>query len=125
MPRNKGRRNEANGDFDTSEAEENHHRSSNRSGTTGQDNNGHASGGRSPENKGISSYQLSLGPWTDAVTETVQSMEIAHQAIKDLQQRFVQHKKDLGMMEDTKNRLSQLEEECQRKKVEIENRKQF
>jgi chromosome segregation ATPase len=138
MPRHKRRQNEANGDGETSETDENYvnasggNSSSNRvgAGEVGEhgDGNGNdrvsnnTSSGRSRQSRGTSSqheYQLSLGPWTQAVHTAVQSMGAAHQAIKDLQDKFTLHIDDLHMMEETRTRLNQLEDECEAKGNEL------
>lgn len=61
----------------------------------------------------------SLGPWTEAVTGTVQSMGAAHKAIKDLQERFKSHEDDLKMMEQTRETLKRQEKECEEKDEQI------
>jgi chromosome segregation ATPase len=139
MPRNKGRRRETNQDWEASGTEEcfvnssGGNSSSNRVGAGGvservDDNeNDHtsnnASGGRSRQSRGGSSsqreHQPDLGQWTQAVSETVQSMGAAHRTIKELQDKFISHMDDLKMMEETRNRLNQLEEKCREKDKEI------
>ncbi len=138
MSRQRRRQNEANRDGETSETEENYvnvsggNSSSNRvsAGEVSEhgDGNGNdrasnnTSGGRSRQSRGTSSqreYQPGLGPWTQAVHETVQSMGAAHQAIKDLQDKFALHMDDLRMMAETRKRLNQLEDECRDKDDEL------
>ncbi|ELR02652.1 hypothetical protein VC83_01009 [Pseudogymnoascus destructans] len=63
----------------------------------------------------VSNNQSGLDPWTQAVRETVQSMETpssTHRAINDLHVQFMDN---LRMLDETKNRLSQLDEECSKK----------
>jgi len=139
MPNNKARRREANRDLEASETEENYvngsggYGSSNRAGAGGvgeveddndnDDINKNFGGGRSRRNRGGDSSQHknkhNFGQWSEAVNKTFQSMGAAHQAIKDLQDKFKSHLDDLSMMEETKNRLRQLEEECVEKDEEI------
>jgi chromosome segregation ATPase len=136
MPRQRRRQNEDNRDGETSETEENYmdvsnNSSSNRvgAGEVGErgDGNGNdrasnkINGGRSRQSRGTSQreYQLDLGPWTQAVHETVQSMGAAHQAIKDLQDKFTFHIDDLHMVAETSKRLNQLENECRNKDDEL------
>jgi hypothetical protein len=92
------------------------HDSSNRAGAGGGGENGddmdsdrvnnNLSGGRRRQTRGSSSSQHrpkhGLGPWTEAVDETVRCMGAAHQAIKDLQGRFELHVDDLRTIEETK-----------------------
>jgi chromosome segregation ATPase len=125
-PRNKSRRNEASGDWETSEAEENYTGSGNPVSTGDRNNNGHASKNassrRSRQSKGSSAqheHQPSLGPWTQAVSETVRTMGAAQQAIRDLENKFTSHKDDLSMMDETRNRLDHLEESCRDKDEKI------
>jgi chromosome segregation ATPase len=138
MPRQRRRQNEANGDGETSETDENYmnasggNSGSNRVGAreVGEhgDGNGNdhvsnnTSGGRSRQSRGTSSqheYQPDLGPWTQAVHEAVQCMGAAHQAIKGLQDKFTLHADDLRMVEETRERLDQLEGECRDKDEEL------
>jgi chromosome segregation ATPase len=140
MPRNKGRRGEANGDWEAGGTEESYvngsdgNSSSNRAGANGGGENGdnidndrmnnNLSGGRRRQTRGGDSSQHrpkhGLGPWTEAVSETVRSMGAAHQAIKDLQGRFESHVDDLRTMEETKETLRQLKGECREKDEEIQ-----
>jgi chromosome segregation ATPase len=138
MPRNKGRRGEANRDWEANGTEESYvdvsggDSSSNRVGDggvgeLGDDNdndhiNNNTNGGRPLKNRAGSSQHIqkhSLGTWTEAVSDTVRSMGAAHQAIKDLQGRFTSHLDDLRMTEETKDSLRQLQEDCMEKDEEI------
>ena len=143
MPRNKGRRKETNRDWETSETEENYvncfssNSSSNRVsvrevGERGDGNdddraNNNTSGGRSRQSRGDTpsqhEHQLGLSLWAQAVSETVRSMGAAHRAIKDLQDKFTSYMDDLSMMEETRNRLNQLGEECRDKDEELRRQK--
>jgi chromosome segregation ATPase len=136
MPRQRRRQNENRRDGEISETEENYLDVSNNSSSNGVgagevgergDGNGNdrasnkINGGRSRQSRDTSQreYQLDLGPWTQAVHETVQSMGAAHQAIKDLQDKFKFHIDDLHMVAETSKRLNQLEDECREKDDEL------
>lgn len=138
MPRNRRPRRKVNGDFEASGAEESYENGSGgdnpgREVDTGGvsehgDGNGsdhtdnHASGRRPRQSKGgntVQHKQLDLGPWSEAVGETVQSMGAAHRAIKDLQDKFKLHIDDLAMIEEMRDRLDQLEETCKERGDEI------
>jgi chromosome segregation ATPase len=136
MPRQMRRQNENKRDGETSEAEENYVDVSNNTSSNGVgagefgergDGNGNdrasnkTNGGRSLQSRGTSQreYQLDLGPWTQAVHETIQSMGATHQAIKDLQDKFTFHIDGLRMVEETRKRLNQLEHECKEKDEEL------
>lgn len=86
--------------------------------------NSQSSGGRSRQGKGDNSSQLkhkvTLGPWTQAVSEVVQEMGAAQRAIKNLQSIFTIHTEDLDMIDVNKTRLDQLEEEGREKDEEIQ-----
>src|ERR1700722_2434882 len=142
MPKNKARRRAANRVLEASETQESYvngsggHGSGDRAdargvcevGEVGDDNdnddiNNNIGGRRSRQNRGGDSSQHrkkhNFGQWSEAVDKTVQSMGAAHQAIRDLQDKFTSHVDDLRMMEETKNSLRQLEEECVEKDREI------
>jgi chromosome segregation ATPase len=139
MGKNKGRREETNGDWEASGTEDSLVNGSSGNSTRnravaseagefrdGNDNdhvNDNAGGRRHRQNRGGCSSQPrrknSLGPWTNGVSETVQSMEAAHQKIKDLQEMFMSHLDDLENMEETKNKLMQLEEQCSKQENAI------
>jgi hypothetical protein len=57
----------------------------------------------------------SFGPWTEAISETVRSIGAAHQAIKVLQDKFTSHVDDLRMVDETRDSVRQLKEECRGK----------
>lgn len=81
----------------------------------------HANGGRRPQNKSSQqNRQPGLGPWADAVRETVHSLGTANQAINDLQGIFASHMKELAAVDETKNKLTQLEEAYKEREEEIE-----
>lgn len=61
-----------------------------------------------------------LGQWAEAVKETVQSLGGAHRAINGLQGKLALHMNDLAAMDETRNRVTQLEEICGENKKEIE-----
>ena len=65
------------------------------------------------------SSQLGLGPWTQAVSEAVQSMGEAQRALKELQDKFRHHADDLKEVDGTKHDLTQLERVCSEKEDEI------
>ena len=126
-PRNKGRRNETFGGWETSEADEPQNGSGKQAGTGDLSNNGHASknasGRRSRQSRGGSAqneHQPGLGPWTQAVSETVKTIGAAQRAIRDLEDKFLLHKDALSMMDETRTRLDQLEEACKDKDEEIQ-----
>lgn len=50
-----------------------------------------------------------LAQWTEYVSETLQSMKATTTAIQDLQNKLATHEKDLKGIEQTKNRVIQLE----------------
>jgi chromosome segregation ATPase len=135
MPRNRGRRGEPN--EEASGTEESYvnglggNNSNNRAAVFGEDAddmghdhiNNNPSGGKPRQHRGASSsqhkYKQGLGPWTEAVAEATRSMGATHKAINDLQSRFELHLNDLKMMEETKDKLAHLEEECREKEDEI------
>lgn len=126
MPRNRRRRNEGNRDWETSETEGNNVDGVGEVGVYGDSNdndraNNNTSDGRSRQGRGgtSSQHQPGLGPWTQAISEAVQNMGAAHQAIKDLQNKFMLHRDDLLMLEETRKRLDQLEDECSAKDEEL------
>lgn len=140
MPRNKGRRGEASGDWEAGGTEESYvngsdsNISSNRAGPSGGGENGDdidnnrmnnsLGSGRRRQNRGGDSTQHrskhDLGLWAEAVNDTVRSMGAASQAIKDLQGRFESHADDLRAMEETKETLRRLEELCREKDKDIQ-----
>jgi chromosome segregation protein len=63
--------------------------------------------------------QLSLGPWTQAVSEAVQSMGATQRAIKVLQDKFKRHVDELTEVDDAKYELTRLERVCSEKEDEI------
>ena len=129
-PRKKGRRTEANGGWEDSEADESHNGSGQQDGAGDHlSNNGHASnntnGRRSRPSQGSSphhEHQSGLGSWTQAVSETVQTMDTLQRAIRDLQHQFTLHKNNLDTMDETRDRLNQLEQECIDKDEDIRNK---
>lgn len=125
-PKNKNRRAEANGGWEGSEADESHHGSGQQDGTGDLSNNGHASknanGRRSHPSQGSSAqheHQHGLGPWTQAVNETIRTVDATQRAIGDLQHQFTLHKNQLSTMDDTRNRLNQLKQVCIDKDAKI------
>jgi chromosome segregation ATPase len=134
MPRVRRRRREA-VDWEASGTEDNlvnasEGSSNNRVDTVGVgergDNSGndhttnHTNGGRSRQStasQGI--QQLSLGSWTQAVRETVQSMGATNCAIQDLQRKFESHRDELMKMDEIMCKLAVLEKECEEKDNEI------
>lgn len=63
--------------------------------------------------------QSSLGPWTQAVREVIQSMGVTHRAINDLEDRFKSYMDDLLDVDETKNTLIELKGECSEKDNQI------
>ncbi|KFY94124.1 hypothetical protein V498_04039 [Pseudogymnoascus sp. VKM F-4517 (FW-2822)] len=80
----------------------------------------HTNGGRPRQSTASQgNQQLSLGPWTQAVRETVQSMGATNYAIQDLQLKFKSHRDELMKMDEIMNKLAVLEKECEEKDSEI------
>ncbi|KAG9238091.1 hypothetical protein BJ875DRAFT_492718 [Amylocarpus encephaloides] len=83
-------------------------------------------GGRSRQGQGRNSskqkHKNTLGPWSHAVDEAVRGMNTAQQAINNLQENFTTHIEEIGMIDETRRRLNELEAECRGKDTEIEKR---
>lgn len=80
----------------------------------------HTNGGRPRQSTASQgTQQLSLGSWTQAVRETVQSMGATNCAIQDLQRKFESHRDELMKMDEIMSRLAVLEKECEEKDNEI------
>ncbi|KAI9651697.1 MAG: hypothetical protein M1829_002566 [Trizodia sp. TS-e1964] len=79
---------------------------------------------RSRHNRSDGASQLKknagIGEWNHAVSETVRSLEAAHQSINLLQDKLSSHMGDIRDIEETRNRLNQMEELCSEKNEEIE-----
>jgi chromosome segregation ATPase len=79
-------------------------------------------GGR-PQKKEVSSAQRAhnptLAPWAQAISEATEKLGIANRAISDLQGKFKLHMDDLRTMDETINRLKQLESSGRVKDEEI------
>jgi chromosome segregation ATPase len=78
---------------------------------------------RSRPEKKISSSQHqdggTLGPWTQVVDDTVQSLADSGRVLSNLQKVFLTHKDGLDKMDEVNRRLHQLEEECEAKDEEL------
>lgn len=136
MPKPGRRRKEAYVDWEVSGAEENVVDASEGSGNnngvdtlgvgergddSGNDRTGNHANGRRPRQSTASqsNHQPSLGPWTEAVRQTVQSMGVTNCAIKDLQAKFASHMDDLAKMDEIMNTLTVLEKEREEKDAQI------
>lgn len=90
--------------------------------------NNRAGGGRSNEGKVSSSSQqkhaATLGPWTLAVGETLQSLEETQRTVNNLHQIFMLHTYDLERIDETSRMLHQLEKDCRQKDEEMESQEQ-
>ena len=64
-------------------------------------------------------HESTLGPWTQAVDEAIQGMGAVQRALGNLQGLFITHVDELGMVEKTKIRLYQSEEEGKEKDKEL------
>ncbi|KAL5318074.1 hypothetical protein ACEPPN_015178 [Leptodophora sp. 'Broadleaf-Isolate-01'] len=64
-------------------------------------------------------HESTLGPWTQAVGEVIEGMGATQRAISNLQGMFITHVDDLGMIDETKRRLDQVEEEGREKDEEL------
>ena len=64
--------------------------------------------------------QPDLGFWTQAVSETIHSMKVAHRAVENLQNKLGSHEDDLSMVDEIKPWLSQLEQAYNNKDKELE-----
>ena len=64
-------------------------------------------------------HESTLGPWTQAVDEAIQGMGAVQRALGNLQGLFITHVDELGMVEKTKIRLYQAEEEGKEKDKEL------
>ena len=64
-------------------------------------------------------HESTLGPWTQAVDEAIQGMGAVQRALGNLQGLFISHVDELGMVEETKIRLYQAEEEGKEKDKEL------
>jgi chromosome segregation ATPase len=138
----RNRRREASSDWEANGSDESVNASGNRSITElpaagavgesgdsiddGQTDNQNG-GGRSRRGKGRSpsqrKHKSTLGPWTHAVGEAVQEMGAAQRAINNLQGMFTMHMDDLGIVDDIKRRIGQLEEQGREKDTVIQEQK--
>jgi chromosome segregation ATPase len=136
MPKNKSRRGDGNGEWEASRSEEGEsvgNSNGNRIGSGSvneieeSNDNGEVrnekTDGNSRTKRGDGSSQQkkgpSLGQGTDGVAETLQSLGVALQAIKDLQGKFTSHVVDLRKVEETKEKVTQLEAQCDKKDKEM------
>jgi hypothetical protein len=84
----------------------------------------HAGGARSHQGKMSNSpqpnNQVTMGTWTLAVGETLQSLEESQRTIKTLQTIFMSHKNDLEKVDETSRMLHQLKEDCKQKDTDMD-----
>ncbi|KAG4438800.1 hypothetical protein IFR05_005733 [Cadophora sp. M221] len=81
---------------------------------------------RSREGKGANpprlKHESTLGQWTQAMDEAIQGMGATQRVISNLKGMFITHVDDLGMIEETKRRLDQAEEDGREKDEELQRR---
>ncbi len=140
MPSKKNRRKDTYPDWEASETDESYTNSHNhnianpadaggaseRGDSNGNDyTNNQAGGGKSNQGKvscsSLPKHKATLGPWTLAVGETLQSLEETQRTINNLQKIFMLHTNDLERIDETSRMLHQSEEDCRQKDEVIES----
>ncbi|XMA20400.1 hypothetical protein WAI453_013191 [Rhynchosporium graminicola] len=74
--------------------------------------------GEKPSPSGLK-HESTLGQWTQAVDQALAEMAATQKSISNLQGIFITHADDLRMIEDTKRRLDEAEEEIRERDGEL------